>query len=132
MKWKELGAKLVEKAGQDEFVVDRLIHDPETPPEILGFHLEQAAEKLLKAALSFSQIGFPQTHQLVVLLDLLRDHRIQPPKEFEQLRILAPYAVQLRYDFIEEGALLKKHPDFPSLLKLVKKLRKWVMALGKD
>jgi len=131
MKWKKLAEKLVEKAGQDEFVVERLIHDPETPAEILGFHLEQSAEKLLKAALSFSKIGFPHTHQLVVLIDLLRDHHIEVPKEFEELRILAPYAVRLRYDFIEEGAPVKKPPDFSSLLKLVKKLKKWVLSLDR-
>jgi len=37
MKWKKLAEKLVEKAGQDEFVVERLIHDPEKKKAGEGF-----------------------------------------------------------------------------------------------
>jgi len=77
MKWKEQGRKLIKKAEQDEFAANKLLEDPAAPGEVIGFHLQQAAEKLLKAALSFAKIEFPRTHQLVVLIDLLNDHGVK-------------------------------------------------------
>lgn len=55
MKWVEQGKRLIKKAEQDEFAADKLIDDPAAPGEIIGFHLQQATEKLLKAVLSFSK-----------------------------------------------------------------------------
>ena len=88
------------KAAQDEWVVERLINDPETPDEILGFHAQQAAEKLLKAALCARTIPFPRTHQLDELLDLAREQGLAVPEELEDLRYLSPFAVELRYDIL--------------------------------
>ena len=131
MKWKEQGKRLVKKAEQDEFAADKLLEDPSTPGEIIGFHLQQASEKLLKAALSFSKVEFPRTHQLVVLMDLLRDHGVKLPEEFEELKMLAPYAVKFRYDFLDENGKMKNYLDFPAKRGLVERLKKWVKKLDK-
>ena len=42
---------LLDKAAQDEYVLDKLLSDPDAPVEVFGFHAQQAAEKLLKAIL---------------------------------------------------------------------------------
>jgi HEPN domain-containing protein len=44
--------QLLRKAGQDKVVLERLINDPEINDDTLGFHAQQAAEKLLKALLA--------------------------------------------------------------------------------
>jgi hypothetical protein len=62
-------ALLLAKAAQDEYVLDRLLNDPDVPHEVYGFHAQQAAEKLLKAILSHAGIEYPRTHQLAELLD---------------------------------------------------------------
>ena len=55
---------LLRKASRDEFVFDRLANDPECSDEVLGFHVQQAAEKMLKAALALRRIRHPRTHDL--------------------------------------------------------------------
>ncbi|MCK5242047.1 HEPN domain-containing protein [bacterium] len=49
------------KAAQDELAADKLSPMPESADEIVGFHLQQAAEKLLKALLVFRGIEFRRT-----------------------------------------------------------------------
>ncbi len=38
--------RLLAKAGEDEYVLDRLLTDLSAPDAVLGFHAQQAAEKL--------------------------------------------------------------------------------------
>ena len=42
---------LLHKARQDELVLERLLGDRDVDDDTLGFHAQQAAEKLLKALL---------------------------------------------------------------------------------
>ena len=44
---RELAELLVRKAAQDEFVIEKLISDPASPEEAIGFHAQQAIEKLI-------------------------------------------------------------------------------------
>lgn len=39
---------------------------------IAGFHAQQAVEKAFKAVLDIREIGYPKTHNLLMLLDLLK------------------------------------------------------------
>jgi hypothetical protein len=116
-------ALLLAKAAQDEYVLDLLLNDPDAPPEVYGFHAQQAAEKLLKAILSHSGIEYPRTHQLAALIDLATDNRIPLPAAFEELRYLSPYAVEFRYDVLpgeeQEGL------DKPAVRQQVAALRAW-------
>jgi HEPN domain-containing protein len=65
--------------------------------EDLCFDAEQAAEKALKAALAFRRIDFPRTHNLRILLDLLRAGGVEVPPELEEAIHLSVYATMLRY-----------------------------------
>jgi len=49
---------LLRKARQDELVLERLLSDSDVDDDTLGFHAQQAAEKLLKAALVARTIDF--------------------------------------------------------------------------
>ena len=85
---RELAELLLRKAEQDEFALDKLIPDPNSPDEIIGFHAQQAIEKTLKAVLTNSAIYYGRTHNLSVLLDLLRANDISFPGELEETRRL--------------------------------------------
>jgi len=46
---RELAELLLQKAQQGEFALDKLMPDLDSPDEIIGFHAQQAIEKMLKA-----------------------------------------------------------------------------------
>ncbi len=70
--------------------------------EIVGFHLQQAVEKLLKAWLAARGHHFQRTHNLIRLFNALA--RIGESAEtFRGLVELNPFAVELRYDLMDES-----------------------------
>lgn len=93
---------LLSKAAQDEYVIEKLLNDAEAPLEIFGFHAQQAAEKLLKAALASRNVKYPLTHQLTQLMDLAVANGMSFPSTLEDIRLLTPFAVEFRYDAIPE------------------------------
>ena len=90
--------RLLTKAGEDEYVLDRLLEQAAAPEAMVGFHAQQAAEKLLKAALFLAGAVPPRTHNLTQLMDLATDSGLQLPATCEALRWLTPYAVLYRYE----------------------------------
>jgi HEPN domain-containing protein len=48
----EYARALLRKAGEDQYVANRLAADEGGPAWVIGFHAEQAVEKALKAVLS--------------------------------------------------------------------------------
>jgi HEPN domain-containing protein len=68
-----------------------------------GFHVQQAAEKALKAWACHEDVEFPLTHDLRLLLGLLGSRAIDVAA-FRELEILTVFAVQFRY-----------HDDLPPL-----------------
>lgn len=64
--------------------------------ESLCFHTQQAVEKALKALLVFDNIEFPRTHNLRILLDLLKNKHIIPDI-VDESAALTEYAVSSRY-----------------------------------
>lgn len=69
--------------------------------EIFGFHAQQATEKALKAWLSFLGIAYPRTHDLSLLIGMLREQG-QDVEELYDLIEFNPYAVQYRYEAFDE------------------------------
>lgn len=66
------------KARQDILALTALRDEPGIEAEILGFHAQQAAEKLLKAVLCALGVALPRTHRLSDLIDLLRPRAPNP------------------------------------------------------
>ena len=69
--------------------------------EIFGFHAQQATEKALKAWLSLLGVGYPQTHDLSLLIGLLGEQN-QDVEGLYDLIEFNPYAVQYRYAAFDE------------------------------
>lgn len=67
----DLALLLSRKAAGDEDVVRRLIDIPEVVDETLGFHAQQAVEKLIKAVLVRNGVAYDRTHNIAYLLTLL-------------------------------------------------------------
>ncbi|HXJ42428.1 MAG TPA: HEPN domain-containing protein [Bryobacteraceae bacterium] len=68
MKRREQALLLLRKAAQDEALLAQVLHSPNVSDEIVGFHCQQAAEKLLKALLSDMGTAFRRTHELGALV----------------------------------------------------------------
>lgn len=70
---------------------------PDPPPESIGFHAQQCAEKAFKGFLTFHRIPFERRHDLNYLIDLCAPL----DRGLEQFRAeadeLTPYAVEFRY-----------------------------------
>jgi HEPN domain-containing protein len=71
MKWREQALLLLRKAAQDEALLDAVIASDQVGDEIVGFHCQQAAEKILKALLSDVGVRFRKTHEVGALMALL-------------------------------------------------------------
>ena len=123
MKNRKLAEKFLCKADQDMTALEKWRQDPDIAGEILGFHAQQVAEKMLKAVLAYHDIEFPLTHRLTDLIDLGKEHNIVLPEKLEDIRFLTPFAVEFRYDFYEED---EEPVDFEKVFVLLTELSEWV------
>lgn len=114
---------LYRKACQEALVVRKVVDDEEISDEALGFHIEQALEKSLKAILSLRGIHFRRTHDIRELLDLLSDNEIELPEAFEHLDEWTPYAVEYRY---EDTEIQETGFDRSAAVKILDDVLSWV------
>ena len=115
---------LLAKARDDEVLIEEIISKERIRDEIIGFHAQQAAEKLLKALLMARNIPYRKTHDLRELIDLIRDHDIKFPESLMEIRTLSPFTVEFRYDYLPAEEELPF--DRQKALEMVRDLRKWV------
>ena len=113
---------LLHKAAQDEAVLAELAEDAKFDDETVGFHAQQAAEKLLKAWLSCLGVNYPKTHRLETLIDLLNASGKFVPLAFDDITRLTPFATAFRYDEIASSPTVDRRAWLP----LVRKLRAFV------
>ena len=92
----EFVRRWLERAEADWRLCHRLVADPEPYPEAIAFHCQQAAEKYLKACLTWQQVEFPKTHDIGELNALLPGGLELPMPPMDQER-LTDYAVLTRY-----------------------------------
>lgn len=116
---------LLRKAQFHRIVLDHVGFDPTFADMIVGFHAQQAIEKLIKAVLSHNQIAYPRVNDLDRLLHLLEAEQITQPPGAQQLGSLTPWATQLRYADPPEPISL----DRPATITLVDDVADWASAL---
>lgn len=115
---------LIGKAEADKLVVDKLADDSEVADDVIGFHAQQAVEKLLKAVLANSGVEYPRVHDIDRLVDLLESQDIPLPSNARQLDELTPWATQLRYEELLDVEVL----DRKATAKLVAGAAEWAHA----
>jgi HEPN domain-containing protein len=85
------------KARQDLEAAAWLLESPQSLNNAVGFHCQQAAEKTLKAYLTYQDEPFEKTHSLVALVGTCLKFTF----DFDELRkaatTLTPYAIITRY-----------------------------------
>jgi HEPN domain-containing protein len=85
------------KAEQDMESAETLLS---REPPLLSpscFHSQQAAEKYLKAYLTWRQVEFPKTHSIREIVDLVRTVDEGLARSISSAAALTPYGVEVRY-----------------------------------
>ncbi|MEA2019843.1 MAG: HEPN domain-containing protein [Campylobacterota bacterium] len=115
---------LLKKAKVDLKVSKNLLEDfengdDELDLDVIMFHLQQSAEKLLKSLLSYSKLHYTKTHDIKSLIDALKDNNIEISIKIELFIPLTDYAVEGRYAIV--------HDDLSDVDKYIKKLDSLVL-----
>lgn len=113
---------LVAKALEDETLVVKTLADTEISDTIIGFHCQQASEKLLKALLAALNVEYRVSHDLGELSVLLKEAGERVPIEMRTLVRLNRFAVKFRYEHPEPTGKLNRE----EALETVQQLRSWV------
>lgn len=131
---RDRAAVLLAKAAENEAMVDIALGRPEASSSVMGFLLQQAAEKLMKAVLASRGIAYERTHSLRQLARLLQRNSLPVPEDAAGVLDLTPFAVRYRYDeWRHEDAPLDQH----AVRDQVRRLRAWAeeqieLAAGKE
>lgn len=123
MRYRDNAEVLLRKAKGDEFTIEKLIPDPSSPDEVIGFHAQQAVEKILKAVLTHSAVSYPRIHDLTELVDILRENKISFPEYLEEIDRLTPFATLFRYSDL--AAEPPRSFDRSWALNCVRQVRAW-------
>jgi HEPN domain-containing protein len=116
---------LIRKAKQDELVLERLLQDRDVDDYTLGFHAQQAVEKLLKAAMAMRGLDYPRTHDLGALIDMLAKGGMILPEELADVDLLTPFGTIFRYDEVVQ----QPGRDRQQWLGWIRSLRSLVTAM---
>jgi HEPN domain len=111
---------LLIKAAEDEQALQAQI----VSESILGFHAQQAVEKLIKALLAQLNVPYELTHNLGRLQTILATINESLPATPVPLDELTDYAVVYRYDLLFQLT----PPDKADLLETVRLMREHVVS----
>ena len=95
---REVARLLLSKAQADLSAANVLVATENQADHIIGFHLQQAIEKALKAALVSHTVEIPRTHDLGYLVEVLSQQGVEIPPEVASSDWLTPWGVLFRYD----------------------------------
>ncbi len=99
-------ARMLLEMARKDLLAAKAMDDPDVfADEIVGFHVQQAIEKTLKAWIAFRGEAYPKTHDIRLLLHRLQEN--EPAMEsYENLMEYTIFAFQYRYE-------IYTHTDFP-------------------
>jgi HEPN domain-containing protein len=120
---------LLQKGKQDQLAMDCLLENPSVPDEVIGFHAQQAVEKMAKAVLARRKIGYHRTHNLKELVRILHAAGVPYPPELSQAVTLTPFAVELRYDLLPVPDDASPPFDRQWAKRCVERIAEWASSL---
>ena len=113
----------VKKAENDLHAAQVLLHSNKLLPDIVCFHCQQYAEKLLKSVLYSYDADIPRTHDLSYLLKLINEKHPLQERLFELVEIIGDYSVAVRYPFaLEEPTQEDAEAAYDAALEIAKLL----------
>lgn len=95
---REVAQLLLQKACEDLSAAKALIATEDQADHVIGFHLQQAVEKALKAILAKHEAEIPRTHDLEYLMESLDGIGVEIPESIASSDWLTPWGVLFRYD----------------------------------
>lgn len=116
----DLARVLLARAIDDETLIRKVAPDTDIADAIVGFHAQQAVEKLIKAVLAVRGVAFMKSHALSYLIGLVEENEIGATEGLTEADVLSPWAVEFRYEGEEPPSL-----DRSAALTLVGQIRTW-------
>ena len=98
---KEHAEQLLKMAVKDHTALSGMLDSRSFSEEVFGFHAQQAVEKALKAWIAALCLVYPKSHDLSVLIKILKDSG-QDLSAFPDLEDYSVFAVQYRYEAYDE------------------------------
>lgn len=120
----EEAIRLLRLAQRDLQTYRILAAHPDASRAATGFHAQQSVEKALKAVLTVRGATFPRTHNLEELGLLVAEIGFGLPVPARELRLLTPFAVDLRYGEETIGLLTREAAGV-----LAESVFRWAKAL---
>ncbi len=120
----DLARSFCNLAKKDLIALEVLAKSEAVDDSVIGFHSQQVVEKALKAILALHSAEFPRTHDIGELLELIKKNNIELPPAAQELDELNPYAVLLRYEFID----FESQMDRKNLSKIARTVLEWAEA----
>ena len=117
------------KAEADFGVAQRMLGDKYAYLNAITFHCQQAAEKYIRAVLTFWDIEFPKTHIMAKLLGLVETRDAALAESLFDAVVLTPYAMDLRYPGDRPDASPAQAREAVELARLVRD--KVLLLLGR-
>jgi HEPN domain-containing protein len=114
---------LLTKASEDEALLDLVLLSEQASDSIVGFHCQQAAEKLVKALLAARGVAYRRTHDLDELFALVGSTGADVPDPLLEAARFTAFAVTSRY---EPWPTDEPPLDRRAARSLLAALRRWV------
>ena len=124
----EHAGALLAKARDDAGMMLTLMAAPDSPDWGVGFHAQQAVEKAIKAVLSDRAVEYPRTHNLALLMKLVRGAGLSSPPDEAEFASLTPYGAPLRYE-ADADVGLEKGLDLVRTQGVVRRTLSWAEGL---
>lgn len=118
----DLAKLLLRKASDDEAVVRELLSNRNVSDLVIGFHAQQAAEKLLKSVLAAQKVRYGRTHNIARLIQLVTEAGVPVPDSLHAASALTPFGAELRY---EELSTSEEPLDRAATHAIIGRLRSW-------
>lgn len=102
MSERENAAALLAMAEKDLRALNGMSDAEVFAEEVFGFHVQQAAEKALKAWIAALGQEYPLTHNLATLVSVLQGHGVEVEALWDLVEY-NPFGVQFRYQALDEA-----------------------------
>ena len=116
---------LLRKAKADLNAATILYRENGIPKEVVMFHLEQVAEKLLKALLERNNIGYAETDDLMILKNLTQEWINFDDEQVSLLEELNNY----RFEKYSEDLVMSEETNIDRYFEFVSKIERKLMEI---